>query len=92
MPGNIAGRRSRSLPRRSRRGGRIGSGWRSGHFGHDLVEQHGASLRLLLATFAVAIGMLGVAGLADYFRDFAVNHAGNGVVQKKAAARTVIVD
>ena len=36
--------------------------------------------------------MLGVASLADYLRNFQVNHAGDGVVQKQAAARALIVD
>ena len=89
MAGNITSRSDGSLFQRR---GRVGRGGRNRHLGHHLVEQHRARLRLLLASFAVAVRMFGMAGLADYLRDFAVNHAGDGMVQKKAAARAVIID
>ncbi len=92
MAGNVAGRGGGSLLRRGRRGRRFNRGRGSGHLSHHLVEQHRARFRLLLAAFAMAIRMLSVAGLADHLRDFAVNHASDGVVQKKPAARAVIVD
>ncbi len=92
MPGDVAGWCSGLLFRRRCRGGRFTQRRGGGHLGDHLVKQNRASFRLLLAAFAMAIGMLSVASLANHFRNAAVNHAGDSVVQKKAAARAVIVD
>jgi hypothetical protein len=40
----------------------------------------------------VLVGVLGIAGLADYFHHLPLDHAGNRVIQQKAAARTIIVN
>jgi hypothetical protein len=103
LPLPVAARRfafvARNVPGRCRctflgwsRRGRFWSR-RSRHFGHDLIEKCRPRVRpLFLSPFAMAIWMLGETGLADYLRHLALDHAGNGMVQKQSATWAVIVD
>lgn len=90
MAGDITRGRRGALARRFH--GRSGLRGRL-HVGDNLVEKRGARVRqLLLAPLAVAERMFREARLADHLRHVVLNHAGDGVIQQKAAARAVIVD
>jgi hypothetical protein len=91
MPGNVPGFRpltfflGRSVSRR--RG-------RRGHFGEDLIESASRTLGLLLLRriFPVEKRVLGMAGLANDLYDFAIQEAGNRVVEKEPATRTEVIN
>ena len=75
-----------------RRGGFSGNWSRGLGSSQYLIKQSGARTRgLLLASLAVPVCVFSEAGLADHFHHLRVHHAGNGVIQKQATARTIIV-
>ncbi len=62
--------------------------------GFDLLVQCllRACWTLAFRAVGVEIRMLGQAGLADYFCDFPIHHARDGMIQQQPAARAMIVD
>lgn len=93
MAGDIPGGRCRSFPGRRRILGRVRRRRWRGHIGNDLIKQGSAGGgQLLFAPFAVTVRMLGEARLANNLCHIVLHHAGNRMIQQKAAPWAVIID